>query len=91
MGRIYREQLERKIEELGAAEIRAYVNPDGFEREYREHIDETLQDLGVTVVLTREQANFVLDGRAHPQFSKNNVTAYLAADERRMIFAGTWA
>jgi hypothetical protein len=88
MGRIYREQLELKIREVGVSRIRAYVNPAGFDPEYRRHIDETLTDLGVAVVTDREHANFILDGRAEPELSDDQIVAYFEAPER-MIFAGS--
>ena len=43
------------------------------------------------LVRQREQANFVLDGKASPQFQEDQITAYLDRNDRRMVFAGTLA
>jgi bifunctional pyridoxal-dependent enzyme with beta-cystathionase and maltose regulon repressor activities len=91
MGRIYREQLKSKIYEIGATRLCAYVNPEGFETEYLQHIYETLQEFGVTVTADRQQANFILEGKAEPEFCEDQVTAYFETGQKVMLFSGAVA
>lgn len=88
MGKAFQQQLQAKIAEVGVDRVRAFVNPAGFEPAYRQHIDDTLADLGVEIVATRADANFVLDGEAEPQLSDRQIVAYLEKGHAQMTFAG---
>lgn len=77
MGKQYQAAIEQKVLELGGGrDLRAFINPDGVEPAYLQHLLTTLRQLDVAIVEERSQANFVFDGHAEPTFADGTVTSY---------------
>lgn len=87
MGEQYRLTLEEKIEELGAENLRVYINEDGVNPHYRQHLEDTFRDAGVRFVSTREEANFVFEGSYTPSHQVGQVLAFFRGQQ--LSFVGT--
>lgn len=62
MGKHYEEPFRQLVHDLEAADLKAFIAPDGVDPRYQRHIFDTLQELGVTVTETATEANFVIGG-----------------------------
>lgn len=87
MGEQYRLTLEEKIEELGAANLRVYINEDGVNPHYRQHLEDTFRDAGVRFVSKREEANFIFEGDCTPSYQEGQVSAFFRGQQ--LSFVGT--
>lgn len=86
MGRQYKEVLEKKIGQLGAQNVRAYIMLESFSPEYRRHLLSTLHEMAVAVVDSPADANFIIAANAQPQAVPNCIVANVAHNE--MVFVG---
>ena len=86
MGEKYRQIIEEKILELGAEKLRVYINNEGVDPHYRQHLEETFRDAGVRFVSSREEANLVFEGNANPSYGTGQVVAFFQSG--RLAFAG---
>lgn len=59
MGEQYRQTIEDKIIELGAENLLVFINADGVNPYYRQHLEDTFRDAGVRFVSSREEANLI--------------------------------
>jgi hypothetical protein len=62
MGKNYAEPFRQLVRELGHSKLKAFIVADGIDPRYQEHILDTLNEMGVPIALTTEEANFVIDG-----------------------------
>jgi hypothetical protein len=86
MGEQYRQTIEEKIAELGAAQLRVFINPKGVNPHYRQHLEDTFRDAGVRFVSSRDEANLVFDGNQAPSYKDGQVVAFFR--ESQLMFAG---
>ena len=89
MGEKYKAELQGKIREFGAANLRVYLNADGLHPHYYEHLKDTFQETGVKFVSTRDDANFVFEGNCQqePAYQAGQVVAFFNQDQM-LSFAG---
>lgn len=88
MGEQYRQNIEEKIKELGAANLRVFINQDGVNPHYRQHLEETFRDAGVRFVSSRAEANLVFEGNQTPAYKEGQVVAFF--QNSRLMFAGAF-
>jgi hypothetical protein len=86
MGEQYKEGLRQRIDELGAENLRVYINQEGVHPRYYEHLEATFTDAGVKFVASRREANFVFEGHCEPVNVPGQVVAYFRNDA--LQFAG---
>ncbi len=86
MGEQYRQTIEEKISELGAEKLRVFINEDGVNPHYRQHLEETFRDAGVRFVARREEANLVFEGNQTPSYHAGQIVAFF--QESRLVFVG---
>jgi hypothetical protein len=86
MGEQYRQTIEEKISELGAENLRVFINEDGVNPHYRQHLEDTFRDAGVRFVSNRVDANLVFDGNSAPAYGPGQVVAFF--QESQLMFAG---
>ena len=86
MGEEYKQSIEEKIRELGADKLRVFINPDGVNPHYRQHLEDTFREAGVKFVSRREEANLVFEGNQTPSPDKGQMVAFFQHD--RLIFTG---
>lgn len=87
MGEQYRAILEDKIRNLGGSNLRVYINPEGVNPHYYQHLKETFESAQVKFVDQRAEANFVFDGNCAPVYHGGQVAAYF--QEGQLVFAGS--
>jgi hypothetical protein len=86
MGERYRAELQERISELGAHNLRVFINADGVHPHYKQHLEETFTEAGVRFVATREEANFLFEGHCEPAYSAGQMVAFFR--DERLQFAG---
>ncbi len=86
MGEKYRQIIEEKIRELGAEKLRVYINNEGVDPHYRQHLENTFRDAGVRFVDSRGEANLVFEGNGQPTYRAGQVVAFFQSG--RLAFAG---
>jgi len=86
MGEQYRQAIEEKISELGAENLRVFINQDGVNPHYRQHLEDTFRDAGVRFVSSRDEANLVFEGNSTPAYRTGQVAAFFSAGQ--LLFAG---
>lgn len=86
MGEKYRQTIEEKIRELGAEKLRVYINYEGVEPHYRQHLEETFRAAGVRFVSSREEATLVFEGNSSPSYGTGQVVAFFQSGQ--LAFAG---
>ena len=86
MGEQHRHTIEAKIHQLGAENLRVFIDPDGVNPHYRQHLEDTFRDAGVQFVAVREEANLVFEGDRHPQPRPGQIVAFFQASQ--LMFAG---
>ena len=86
MGEQYRQTIEEKIGELGAENLRAFINQDGVNSHYRQHLENTFREAGVRFVSRREEANLVFGGNETPSYGTGQVVAFFHSG--RLAFVG---
>jgi hypothetical protein len=62
MGKQYVEPFRQLVHDLGSAGLVAFVDPDGVDKRYQEHIVATLEGLGVAIASEAAEANFSVGG-----------------------------
>ena len=86
MGEKYRAELENRINELGADNLRVYINEDGVHPAYYQHLQETFLKAGVKFVGSKQEANFVFEGHCEFINVPGQIVAYFSNEE--LQFAG---
>jgi hypothetical protein len=86
MGEKYRAELEAKIREFGGSNLRVFINADGVNPHYKQHLEDTFRDAGVRFVSQRAEANFVFDGDCEPNYLPGQIVAFFT--EGNIAFAG---
>ncbi len=86
MGEQYRQSIETKINDLGAQNLRVFIDPDGVDPHYQHHLEGTFQKAGVQFVSTREAANLVFEGNRRPKQRPGQIVAFF--QEGQLMFAG---
>jgi hypothetical protein len=86
MGEQYKQTIEDKIGELGADNLRVFINPVGVNPHYRQHLEDTFRDAGVCFVSSRAEANLVFEGDETPEPQPGQVVAFF--QESQLVFAG---
>jgi uncharacterized protein (DUF1330 family) len=86
MGKQYRQTIEEKIRELGAEHLRVFINQDGVNPHYRQHVEDTFRDAGVRFVSRRDEATLVFEGNGTPSYGTGQVVAFFQAGQ--LAFAG---
>lgn len=89
MGEKYKEELQQRISELGAQNLRVYINEEGVHPHYYQHLKETFSEAGVTFVSGRQEANFVFDGNCEPVSLPGQIVAFFRSEQ--LHFAGMLA
>jgi hypothetical protein len=89
MGEQYRAVLEEKIRELGSGNLRVYINADGVNPHYKQHLEDTFRDAGVRFVSSRAEANFVFEGNCEPAYQAGQIVAFFSGPEQ-LSFAGAF-
>ena len=85
MGEEYRQTSEQKIEELGAENLRAFINHEAVNPHYRQHLEDTFRDAGVRFVANHADANLMFEGSQTPSYEKGQIVAFF--QENRLMFA----
>ncbi len=86
MGEKYRHIIEEKIRELGAEKLRVYINNEGVDPHYRQHLENTFRDAGARFVDSRGEANLVFEGHETPSYGIGQVVAFFRSGQ--LAFAG---
>lgn len=86
MGEQYRAILEEKIREFGGDSLRVFINAEGVNPHYKQHLDDTFRDAGVRFVSSRSEANFVFDGDCEPSYLPGQIVAFFT--NKQLAFAG---
>ncbi len=86
MGERYRATLEKKIAEFGGSNLRVYINAEGVNPHYKQHLEDTFRDAGVRFVSIRAEANFVFDGDCEPSYLPGQMVAFFRSGN--LAFAG---
>jgi hypothetical protein len=86
MGQRYKRAINELIRDLGAEKLRVFINPDGVDPHYRQHLEDTFRDAGVRFVSSREEANLVFEGHETPERRPGQVVAFF--QESQLMFAG---
>ena len=86
MGEEYRQTIEDKIEELGAERLRVFINHEGVNPHYLQHLENTFRDAGVRFVADRADANLIFEGHQTPSYQKGQIVAFF--QQSRLTFAG---
>ena len=86
MGEKYRQTIEEKIRELGAEHLRVFINQDGVNPHYRQHLEDSFRDAGVRLVSSRGEANLVFEGDGTPSYHTGQVVAFFQSGQ--LAFSG---
>jgi hypothetical protein len=78
--------LKAKINEPSAEKLRVFVDPEGINPHYQQHLEDTFRHAGVQFVATREEANLVIDGSGSPSYGTGQVAAFVQSGQ--LAFAG---
>ena len=81
MGEQYRQPIEEKIRELGAEHLRVFINQDGVNPHYRQHLEDSFRDAGVRLVSSRVEANLVFEGNGTPSYDTGQVVAFFQSGQ----------
>ncbi len=87
MGRRYRAELQERINELGAENLRVYLNAEGVDPRYYQHLEETFSEAGVKFVASREEANFVFEGHCEPETVPGKIVAFFRGQQLQFVGA----
>jgi hypothetical protein len=95
MGEKYKATLVKKIAEFGGGNLRVFINADGVDPHYKQHLEDTFQEAGVRFVSSRAEANFVFEGDCEPARLPGQIVAFFkggdVAFEGNLSFAGAVA
>lgn len=86
MGEEYKHTIEEKIRELGADKLRVFLNSEGVDPHYRQHLEDTFREAGVKFVCRRQEANLVFEGNQSPSHEKGQIVAFFQSGQ--LAFAG---
>jgi hypothetical protein len=86
MGEQYKQTIQEKIAELGAENLRVFLNEDGLSPHYRQHLEDTFREAGVQFVSSRDEANLVFEGHGAPSARVGQVVAFFQGTQ--LTFAG---
>jgi len=86
MGEQYRQSIEDKISELGADKLRVFINEQGVNPHYRQHLEDTFREAGVRFVSSRDEANLIFEGDQKPSYQAGQIAAFFNAG--KLLFAG---
>jgi len=89
MGEKYKATLEKKIAEFGGSNLRVFINADGVNPHYKQHLEDTFKEAGVRFVATRQEANFVFDGDCEPSRLPGQIVAFFRGGD--VAFDGSLA
>jgi hypothetical protein len=81
MGEKYRATLERKIAEVGGANLRVFINANGVNPHYKQHLEDTFKAAGVRFVEERAEANFVFEGDCEPARLPGQIVAFFRGED----------
>jgi len=81
MGEKYKAELQKRIDELGAEKLRVYINAEGVDPHYYQHLEDTFTEAGVKFVASRREANFVFDGNCEPVSVVGQIVAFFRNQE----------
>lgn len=76
MGEKYKATLVKKIAEFGGGNLRVFINADGVDPHYKQHLEDTFQQAGVQFVSSRAEANFVFEGDCAPARLPGQIVAF---------------
>ena len=76
MGEKYKATLVKKIAEVGGNNLRVFINADGVNPHYKQHLEDTFQEAGVHFVASRAEANFVFEGDCEPARLPGQIVAF---------------
>jgi len=88
MGERYKATLEKKIKEFGGSNLRVFINADGVNPHYKQHLEDTFREAGVRFVSSRAEANFVFDGDCEPNHLPGQIVAFFT--DGNLAFAGAF-
>jgi len=86
MGERYKATLELKIKEFGGSNLRVFINAEGVNPHYKQHLEDTFREAGVRFVPCRGEANFVFDGDCEPNYLPGQIVAFFT--NGNLAFAG---
>lgn len=86
MGEKYKAELQKRIDELGAQNLHVYINAEGVDPRYYQHLEQTFTEAGVRFVESRHEANFIFEGHCEPAVKAGQIVAYFR--EEQIHFAG---
>lgn len=81
MGEKYKATLVKKIAEFGGSNLRVFINADGVNPHYKQHLEDTFKEAGVKFVSTRQEANFVFEGDCEPSRLPGQIVAFFKGGE----------
>ena len=81
MGEKYKAKLQERINELGAENLRVYINEEGVDPRYYQHLEDTFKEAGVKFVASRQEANFVFEGHCEPASVAGKIVAFFRNQE----------
>lgn len=81
MGEKYKTTLVKKIAEVGGHNLRVFINADGVNPHYKQHLEDTFQEAGVHFVASRAEANFVFEGDCEPARLPGQIVAFFRGGE----------
>ena len=58
MGEKYKATLVKKIAEVGGLNLKVFINAEGVNPHYKQHLEDTFREAGVRFVASRAEANF---------------------------------
>ena len=86
MGERYKATLEQKIREFGGSNLPVFINADGVNPHYKQHLEDPFREAGVRFVASRDGANFVFDGDCEPNYVPGQIVAFFTS--ANLAFAG---
>ena len=76
MGEKYKATLVKKIAEFGGTNLRVFINAEGVDPHYKQHLEDTFKEAGVRFVSSRAEANFVFEGDCEPARLPGQIVAF---------------
>lgn len=89
MGEKYKATLVKKIAEFGGVNLRVFINAEGVDPHYKQHLEDTFTEAGVKFVTNRAEANFVFEGDCKPSRLPGQIVAFFKGGD--VAFEGSLA